>query len=155
MSTNRLRNCSVTRMRQGAPGVSCSPPTTPAFKQAMECGSSHAKLRCLRAGARGSVLKESAEHELITAIRAVAAGKSFFSPKVKRLLQQEHVEQMRRQGGEDSYDLLTEREREVLQLLAEGNSKKEIAGRLHLSVYTVETHQSESLKRQIFTGPRN
>ena len=109
-------------------------------------------LRCLRAGARGYVLKESAEHELITAIRAVAAGKSFFSPKVKRLLQQEHVEQMRRQGGEDSYDLLTEREREVLQLLAEGNSNKEIAGRLHLSVYTVETHRKRILEKTNLHG---
>jgi DNA-binding NarL/FixJ family response regulator len=98
-------------------------------------------LRCLRAGARGYILKESAEHELIAAIRAVTAGKSFFSPKVKRLLQRDHVERLARDGGEDSYDLLTEREREILQLLAEGNSNKEVAGRLHLSVLTVETHR--------------
>src|SRR5260370_3001254 len=104
-------------------------------------------LRCLRAGARGYVLKESAEHELIAAIRAVAAGQSFFSPKVKRLLQQEHVERMRREGGEDSYELLTEREREIMQLLAEGNSNKEIASRLHLSVYTVETHRKRILEK--------
>jgi len=104
-------------------------------------------LRCLRAGARGYILKESAEQELIAAIRAVRAGKSFFSPKVKRLLQQEHVDRMRRDGGEDTYDLLTEREREVLQLLAEGNSNKEIAGRLHLSVYTVETHRKRILEK--------
>jgi two-component system response regulator NreC len=109
-------------------------------------------LRCLRAGARGYVLKESAEHELIAAIRAVAAGKSFFSPKVKRLLQQEHVERMRREGGENSYDLLTEREREILQLLAEGNSNKEIAGRLHLSVYTVETHRKRILEKTNLHG---
>jgi two-component system response regulator NreC len=109
-------------------------------------------LRCLRAGARGYVLKESAEHELITAIRAVAAGKSFFSPKVKKLLQQEHVERMRREGGEDSYDLLTEREREILQLLSEGNSNKEIAGRLHLSVYTVETHRKRILEKTNLHG---
>ena len=109
-------------------------------------------LRCLRAGARGYVLKESAEHELIAAIRAVAAGQSFFSPKVKRLLQQEHVERMRREGGEDSYDLLTEREREILQLLAEGNRNKEIAGRLHLSVYTVETHRKRILEKTNLHG---
>jgi len=109
-------------------------------------------LRCLRAGARGYVLKESAENELIAAIRAVAAGKSFFSPKVKRLLQQEHVERMRREGGEDSYDLLTEREREILQLLAEGNRNKEIAGRLHLSVYTVETHRKRILEKTNLHG---
>jgi two-component system response regulator NreC len=109
-------------------------------------------LRCLRAGARGYILKESAEHELIAAIRAVAAGKSFFSPKVKRLLQQEHVERMRREGGEDSYDLLTEREREILQLLAEGNSNKDIAGRLHLRVYTVETHRKRILEKTNLHG---
>jgi len=104
-------------------------------------------LRCLRAGARGYVLKESAEHELIAAIRAVAAGKSFFSPKVKRVLQAEHVERLRREGRDDSYELLTEREREVLQMIAEGNSNKEIAGRLYLSVLTVETHRKRIVEK--------
>ncbi len=104
-------------------------------------------LRCLRAGARAYVLKESAESELIAAIRAVLAGKSYFSPKVRRLLQQEHIDQLRRAGGVDSYELLSEREREVLQLIAEGNSNKEIAGRLYLSVYTVETHRKNILEK--------
>jgi two-component system, NarL family, response regulator NreC len=104
-------------------------------------------LRCLRAGARGYVLKEAAENELIAGIRAVMDGRSFFSPKVSRLLQQEHIDRVRRAGGEDSYDLLTEREREILQLIAEGNSNKEIAGRLHLSVYTVETHRGNILEK--------
>ena len=98
-------------------------------------------LRCLRAGARGYVLKESAEHELIAAICEVAAGRSFFSPKVRRLLEQEDVERVRRAGGADRLDLLTEREREILQLIAEGRANKEIAERLHLSVYTEETHR--------------
>jgi DNA-binding NarL/FixJ family response regulator len=98
-------------------------------------------LRSLRAGARGYVLKEAAEGELIDAIRAVAAGRSFFSPKVRRLLEAEHVERLRREGCDDSYELLTEREREVLQLAAEGNSNKQIATRLFLSVATVETHR--------------
>ena len=104
-------------------------------------------LRSLRAGASGYVLKESAENELIAAIRAVTAGKSFFSPKVRRLLQQDHVERLRREGGEDSYGLLTEREREILQLISEGNSNKEIASRLSISVLTVETHRKRILDK--------
>jgi two-component system response regulator NreC len=104
-------------------------------------------LRCLRAGARAYVLKESAESELIEAIRSVMAGRSYFSPKVRRMLQQEHVEQLRRAGVEDRYDLLSEREREVLQRIAEGNSNKEIAGQLFLSVYTVETHRKNILEK--------
>lgn len=109
-------------------------------------------LRCLRAGARAYILKESAEQELIAAIRAVRAGRSYFSPKVKRILQQEHVERMRRDGSEDSYELLTGREREVLQLLAEGNSNKEIAGRLYLSVLTVETHRKRIIDKLNLRG---
>jgi DNA-binding NarL/FixJ family response regulator len=110
-------------------------------------------LRCLRAGARGYILKESAEHELIAAIRAVIAGKSYFSPKVKRLLQQDHVARLRRSGAEDRFELLTEREREILQLIAEGNSNKEVAARLFLSVYTVETHRKNILEKLQLHGP--
>jgi len=104
-------------------------------------------LRALRAGARGYVLKESAEGELIAAIHAVVAGRSYFSPKVARILQQEHVQQLRRSGAVDTYDLLTERERQILQLVVEGNSNKEIAARLFLSVYTVETHRKNILQK--------
>jgi DNA-binding NarL/FixJ family response regulator len=104
-------------------------------------------LRALRAGARGYVLKESAETELVAAVRAVAAGRSYFSPKVARILQQEHVQQLQRAGAVDTYELLTERERHVMQLVAEGNSNKEIAARLFLSVYTVETHRKNILQK--------
>lgn len=110
-------------------------------------------LRCLRAGARGYILKESAEHELIAAIRAVMAGKSYFSPKVKRMLQQDHVARLQRSGAEDRFESLTGREREVLQLIAEGNSNKEVAARLFLSVYTVETHRKNILEKLQLHSP--
>ncbi|HLK64423.1 MAG TPA: response regulator transcription factor [Bryobacteraceae bacterium] len=110
-------------------------------------------LRCLRAGARGYVLKESAESELLAAIRAVRAGRSFFSPKVSRLLQQEHVQRIRSLDVPDSYELLTEREREILQRIAEGHSNKQIAGDLSLSVYTVETHRKNILEKLNLHGP--
>ncbi|HKA02224.1 MAG TPA: response regulator transcription factor [Candidatus Solibacter sp.] len=110
-------------------------------------------LRCLRAGARGYVLKESAEGELIAAIRAVRSGRSYFSPKVQRLLQQDHVAQLRRSGGVDPFDTLTAREREILQLAAEGNSNKAIGGRLNLSTLTVETHRKRIAEKLNLHGP--
>jgi len=104
-------------------------------------------LRCLRAGARAYILKESAEHELIAAIRSVTAGKPYFSPKVTRLLQQDHLARLQRSGAKDSFELLTSREREILQLVAEGHSNKEVAGRLFLRVFTVETHRKNILEK--------
>src|SRR5262245_12700400 len=111
-------------------------------------------LRALKAGARGYLLKESAESDLIHAIRLVSEGKSFFSPTVSRLLVEDYVRQLRDRGVEDSYELLTSRERELLQLIAEGKSNKEIANMLHLSLYTVETHRSNILtKLNLHTVP--
>ncbi len=104
-------------------------------------------LRALKAGARGYVLKESREGELISAVRLVNEGKSYFSPTVSRLLVEDYVRQLRDRDVEDSYELLTLREREILQLVAEGKSNKEIAGLLHLSLYTVETHRSNILEK--------
>lgn len=98
-------------------------------------------LRALRAGARGYLLKDSAEGDLIEAIRRVSDGKTFFSPEISRMLAEDYVREIRTRGFADSYDLLTSREREILHLLAQGRSNKEIAALWNLSTYTVETHR--------------
>lgn len=98
-------------------------------------------LRALKVGAKGYLLKDSAEGDLIDAIKAVHQGKTFFSPEITRMLVEDYVREIRTRGAEDSYDLLTPREREILQLLAERKSNKEIAVALNLSVYTIETHR--------------
>ena len=104
-------------------------------------------LRALKAGARGYLLKESAESDLIAAIRAVNAGKAFFSPAVSRMLVEDYVRQLQDREIEDSYELLTTREREILQLIAEGRSNKEIANILNLSLYTIETHRGNLMEK--------
>jgi DNA-binding NarL/FixJ family response regulator len=104
-------------------------------------------LRALKAGARGYLLKESPEADFINAIRMVSEGKSFFSPTVSRMLVEDYVRQLQDKDIEDSYELLTLREREILQLIAEGKSNKEIANMLFLSLYTVETHRSNILEK--------
>ena len=111
-------------------------------------------LRALKAGAKGYLLKDSAEADLIAAVRAVAHGKSFFSPAVSKVLLDDYMRKLKRSGAEDAYDLLTPREREILQLVAEGKSNKEVANLLNLSVYTVETHRSNILaKLNLHTVP--
>ena len=109
-------------------------------------------LRALKAGARGYLLKDSAEADLIKAVHAVAGGKSFFSPAVSKVLLDDYVRKLRRSGTEDAYDLLTPREREVLQLIAEGKSNKDIANLLNLSVYTVESHRSNLMEKLNLRG---
>ncbi|HUA60207.1 MAG TPA: response regulator transcription factor [Verrucomicrobiae bacterium] len=104
-------------------------------------------LRALKAGARAYLLKDSAEADLARAIRAAANGKSFFSPAVAKLLLDDYIRKLERTGAEDSYELLTPREREILQLVAEGKSSKDIANLLALSVYTVETHRANILQK--------
>ena len=104
-------------------------------------------LRALKAGVRAYLLKDSAESDLIRAIRAVRAGKAFFSPDVGKTLLEDYVHQLQQRGEEDSYELLTSREREILQLLAEGKSNKDVASLLNLSPYTVETHRGHILQK--------
>ena len=104
-------------------------------------------LRALMAGAKGYLLKEATEEDLIPAVRAVAAGKSYFSPAISRVLLEDYVRHLQRRGMQDSYDLLTDREREVLQLLAEGRSNKEVATVLDLGLSTVETHRANLMQK--------
>jgi len=104
-------------------------------------------MRALKAGARGYLLKDSAEADLIRAIQAVSEGKSFFSPAISRMLAEDYVRLLKQKGAEDTFELLTAREREILQLLAEGKTNKEAAALLNLSLYTVETHRTHILQK--------
>jgi DNA-binding NarL/FixJ family response regulator len=104
-------------------------------------------LKALKAGARAYLLKDSAEYDLINAVKAVTEGKAFFSPAISKMLVEDYMREMRVRGVDDSYELLTTREREILQLLAEGNSNKEVAAVLNLSLYTVETHRGNILQK--------
>ena len=104
-------------------------------------------LRALKAGARAYILKNSAEADLIRAVRIVADGKSFFSPVISKMLLEDYVRQIRDKHVEDSYDLLTQREKEVLQLVAEGRTNKEVANLLQLSVHTVDAHRGNILQK--------
>ncbi len=104
-------------------------------------------LRVLNAGALGYLMKECAEADLDRAVRAVAQGKSFFSPAIQAALREDYIRQLRQKGLTDSYDLLTGREKEVLQLLAEGKVNKEVASALNCSVNTVATHRMHLMQK--------
>ena len=104
-------------------------------------------MRALGAGARGYLVKDATDEDLIPAIRAVASGKPFFSPAVSAVLMEDYVRQLRARGLSDSYHLLTDREREILQLLAEGRSNKEVATLLDVGVSTVETHRANLMQK--------
>jgi two-component system response regulator NreC len=111
-------------------------------------------VRALNAGARGYLLKDSLKADLISAVNAVSQGHSYFSPKVSLLLQEDYFREMADKQKTDTYELLTAREREILQLAAEGKSNKEIAHILNLSFYTVDTHRSHILhKLNLHTVP--
>ncbi len=104
-------------------------------------------LRALKSGARGYLLKDSPEEDLINAIRAVHQGKAFFSPEISKMLAEDYMRRMRQRGVDDSYELLTPREREILQMLGEGKSNKDVATKLNLSLHTVETHRGNILEK--------
>ena len=103
--------------------------------------------QAVQAGARGYLLKESAGAELIEAIVAVAAGKTYFSPAVADVVFDDYVRSLTDKGITDRYDSLSEREREVLQLVAEGRRSKEIGDVLSISPATVETHRTHILQK--------
>jgi len=104
-------------------------------------------LRALGAGAKGYLLKDTADADLLRAVESVALGKPFFSPAITETLLEDYMRFLQQRGLEDSYNLLTDREKEVLQLLAEGKSNKEVAALLNLSPYTVETHRNNMMQK--------
>jgi DNA-binding NarL/FixJ family response regulator len=114
------------------------------------CLSMHAEARFVRAaldaGATGYLLKDSAYEELVRAIRAVVAGHVYLSPTIAGIVL-EDFKASRSGSASTLFSILTEREREVLQLLAEGSATKEIAERLHISLKTVSTHREHIMEK--------
>jgi len=104
-------------------------------------------LRALSAGAKGYLLKDSAEGDILPAVQTVAEGRPYFSPVIASTLLDEYLQTMKKNKVRDSYDLLSEREKEVLQLLAEGKSNKEVASLLNLSPYTIESHRTSLMQK--------
>jgi len=104
-------------------------------------------VRALQVGATGYLLKDSADEDLARAVETVVEGRPFFSPAIAQTLLEDHISSLRQRGAEDSFDLLTGREREILQLLAEGKSNKDVAALLNLSPYTVETHRTNLMQK--------
>jgi DNA-binding NarL/FixJ family response regulator len=104
-------------------------------------------IQALKAGAKGYLLKDSADVELIRAVSALAGGASYFSPVVSKVMLDDYVRHLAEKGIADRYDSLSDREREILQLIAEGHSNKEIAALLSISPVTVETHRAHILQK--------
>ena len=101
----------------------------------------------LKAGARGYLLKDSEDLDLLKAVKAIGRGGSFFSPAVSKVLLEGYLGDPAGQDVEDNLALLTDREREVLQLIAEGKTNKEIATVLSVSINTVETHRKHIMEK--------
>jgi DNA-binding NarL/FixJ family response regulator len=104
-------------------------------------------VRALSAGAKGYLLKDSADLDLIRALTLVSQGKSFFSPAVAKVMLDDYVRHLAARGVVDRYDSLSEREREIFQLVAEGRSNKEIADLLFVSPNTIETHRAHIMEK--------
>jgi len=131
---------------EAARRISASQPKTAVIILSVHSDESYI-LRALRAGARGYLLKDSAEADLIQAVRSVATGKAFFSPAVSKVLADDYLRQFAQHGVEDPYELLTPRARELLQLIAELKPTKEIADLLNLSPHTIDTHRGNLMQK--------
>jgi DNA-binding NarL/FixJ family response regulator len=103
--------------------------------------------QALDAGAHGFILKDAADADLVRAVRDLAAGRSFFSPAVAKVMLDDYVRHLAARGITDRFDSLSEREREVFQLIAEGHSNKDIAALLNVSPGTVETHRARIMDK--------
>jgi two-component system, NarL family, response regulator NreC len=104
-------------------------------------------LRALNAGVKGYLLKESAEDDLLRAVKAVSQGRPFFSPAITQTLLEDYMRVLKQEGLSDTFELLTAREKEVLQLLAEGKTNKDVAAILDVSLYTVESHRTNMMQK--------
>jgi len=131
---------------EAAARITSSKPKTAVIVLSMHSDESYV-LRALKSGVKGYLLKDSAESDLIAAVRHVMTGKTFFSPAITNMLVQDYIREIRQRGVEDSYELLTSREREFLQLMAEGRTAKEIAADLNLSAHTIDTHQANIMRK--------
>ncbi len=104
-------------------------------------------MRAVRAGARGYILKDTLEEGLVEAIHLLHQGQPYFSPSVAKIFHAAHARDVQERKVDDRYELLTDRERQLYHLLAEGQSNKEIAARLSLSLHTVETHRTRIMEK--------
>ena len=104
-------------------------------------------LQALRAGAGGYIVKQDAAEDLVAAVRAVHNGQAYLSPAVSNIVINGYLRHASIEGGDGPFASLTSREREILQLVAEGNSSREIAHRLKLSVNTVDSHRARLMRK--------
>lgn len=101
----------------------------------------------LAAGASGYIIKRAGGDELVSAVRAVHRGEAFLHPSIAKVVIQDYVQRLQAGRGLSAQEVLTEREREVLQLIAEGYTNREIADLLHLSIKTVQNHRSNIMRK--------